>query len=173
MNIEESLYNLSTDWKIYRSLGTARWQNLSIKLNELKNEGIIIFPPTELTFNAFNHFDQKDLKVVLLGQDCYHGPEQATGLCFAVHNGTKIPPSLRNIIKECRSQCGTENVFSTDLVHWAKQGILLLNCALTVRQSGPGSHLAIWRPFIEELLQNLLLINMILKHKYFNLQYLA
>lgn len=126
-----------------------------IEQDAKKYKGLSIYPPTLQILECFQYFSPNDTKVIILGQDCYHGPDQATGLCFAVPNGSKIPPSLRNIIKECRSQCGNENVFSTDLIHWAKQGILLLNCALTVRQSGPGSHLAIWKPFIEELLQNI------------------
>ena len=156
MNIEESLYNLSTDWKIYRSLGTARWQNLSEKLNELKNEGIIIFPPTELTFNAFNHFDQKDLKVVLLGQDCYHGDGQANGLSFSVNNdrSIKVPPSLRNILKEMNSDLGINRV-QTDFTDLAKQGILFLNCALTVEKGKPCSHLHYWEDYTNDIIKHI------------------
>ena len=93
---------------------------------------------------------------MILGQDCYHGEGQATGLCFGVHPGCRVPPSLRNILKECQDQIKTPNgTLTTDLEHWAKQGVLLLNCALTVRQASPGSHLRFWKPFMEQLITKL------------------
>ena len=106
--MEHTLYGLSTDWRknIYRS----HLQNVDEILIMRKNKGKIIYPPNELVFNAFNHFDQKDLKVVILGQDCYHGDNQANGLAFSVNEGVNPPPSLRNILKEMNNDLGINRV---------------------------------------------------------------
>ncbi|MEN9560991.1 MAG: hypothetical protein RIQ56_264 [Candidatus Parcubacteria bacterium] len=99
-----------------------------------------IFPNPKNIFRAFDlcAFDQ--VKVVILGQDPYHGEGQANGLCFAVNSGMRPPPSLQNIFKELESDLGHAVSHDTDLSRWAKQGILLLNATLTVRASNPGSH---------------------------------
>ncbi|MFM9825384.1 uracil-DNA glycosylase [Flavobacterium sp.] len=99
------------------------------------------FPPKELLFAAFDYCSFDDLKVVIIGQDPYHGDREANGLCFSVNDGVKIPPSLRNIFRELNDDLGT--VFlptSGNLEHWAKQGILLLNASLSVRKDNPNSH---------------------------------
>ncbi len=100
----------------------------------------VIYPPDKLIFSAFNftHFDQ--IKVVILGQDPYHGPGQANGFCFSVNDGVRCPPSLNNIYKEIKSDCGCEIPFSGNLESWAMQGVFLLNATLTVRANAPGSH---------------------------------
>lgn len=100
----------------------------------------VIYPPGNLIFAAFNnaHFDE--VKVVILGQDPYHGPGQANGFCFSVNDGVKFPPSLANIFKELKSDIGCEIPLSGNLEHWAKQGVFLLNATLTVRQNTAGSH---------------------------------
>ena len=120
-----------------------------------KYQGLSRYPSDEQVLDCFQYFPPKSTRVIIIGQDCYHGPDQATGLCFAVPEGHKIPPSLRNIIKECRHQYGDNITIPSNLIDWANQGVLLLNCALTVRQACPGSHLNIWKPFIESLLQQL------------------
>ncbi|MEN8138808.1 MAG: uracil-DNA glycosylase [Bacteroidota bacterium] len=99
-----------------------------------------IFPPEEHIFSAFDYCGPDDLKVVILGQDPYHGRGQANGLCFSVSSGQKHPPSLKNIFKEIRSEYGGEIPISGDLSHWAEQGVLMLNATLTVREKQPGSH---------------------------------
>jgi len=99
-----------------------------------------IFPPGKLVFNAFNQCPFNELKVVILGQDPYHGPGQAQGLCFSVNDGVKFPPSLRNIFKELKNDVEKEIPISGDLSNWAKQGVLLLNATLTVRANQAGSH---------------------------------
>ncbi|ASB50185.1 uracil-DNA glycosylase [Alkalitalea saponilacus] len=99
-----------------------------------------IYPPGSLIFNAFNHTPFEKVKVVLLGQDPYHGAGQAHGLCFSVPDGVKQPPSLKNIFKEIQDDIGTPPPHSGDLTRWANQGILLLNATLTVRASSAGSH---------------------------------
>jgi uracil-DNA glycosylase len=112
-------------------------------LLDVKNEYFktTCFPPKELLFNAFNFCDFNDLKVVIIGQDPYHGDGEANGLCFSVNDGVKIPPSLRNIFREINSDFDT--IFeptSGNLEHWAKQGVLLLNNTLSVRKDVPNSH---------------------------------
>lgn len=99
-----------------------------------------VFPPGPLIFNAFNHTPFYDVKVVLLGQDPYHGPGQAHGLCFSVPEGTPKPPSLINIFKEIEADLGIPAPSHGNLTNWAKQGVLLLNATLTVRENQAGSH---------------------------------
>ncbi len=99
-----------------------------------------IFPPGSQIFNAFNFTPFDQVKVVLLGQDPYHGPGQAHGLCFSVPDGIAKPPSLQNILKELNSDLGIQVTASGNLEKWAKQGVLLLNATLTVRAHQAGSH---------------------------------
>jgi uracil-DNA glycosylase len=98
------------------------------------------FPPGRLIFSAFDHCPINQLKVVILGQDPYHGPGQANGLCFSVNDGVKFPPSLRNIFKEIATDIGSPPPDSGNLERWADQGVLLLNATLTVRANQAGSH---------------------------------
>jgi uracil-DNA glycosylase len=99
-----------------------------------------IYPPGSLIFNAFNLCPFDMVKAVIIGQDPYHGPGQAHGLCFSVREGIEFPPSLKNIFKEIGSDTGTSKPLSGNLERWALQGILLLNATLTVRAHQAGSH---------------------------------
>lgn len=99
-----------------------------------------IYPPGSEIFAAFNYTTFDKVRVVILGQDPYHGSGQANGLCFSVRNGISLPPSLRNIFTELKNDLGYPVPVSGDLQSWAKQGVLLLNATLTVRASQPGSH---------------------------------
>jgi uracil-DNA glycosylase len=99
-----------------------------------------IYPPGALIFNAFNLCPFEKVRAVILGQDPYHGPGQAHGLCFSVRDGIDFPPSLVNIFTEIRSDLGIDIRNSGDLTRWAEQGVLLLNATLTVRASQAGSH---------------------------------
>jgi uracil-DNA glycosylase len=99
-----------------------------------------VYPPGKLIFNAFNLCPFDKVKVVILGQDPYHGEGQANGLCFSVNPGIAFPPSLVNIFKEIKDDLGTEPPANGDLTHWAEQGVLLLNATLTVRAHQAGSH---------------------------------
>ncbi|MBX2843127.1 MAG: uracil-DNA glycosylase [Flammeovirgaceae bacterium] len=99
-----------------------------------------IFPPGSLIFNAFDKCSFEDLKVVILGQDPYHGSGQANGLCFSVNDNVRFPPSLRNIFKEIKEDLGKEIPETGNLERWANQGVLLLNATLTVRAGIAGSH---------------------------------
>lgn len=106
--------------------------------SEYKNH--ICFPPEKQIFNAFNHCHFNDVKVVIIGQDPYHGGGQANGLCFSVNDDIKHPPSLKNIFKEIESSLGVPYPESGNLMRWANQGVLLLNATLTVRAHEAGSH---------------------------------
>ena len=99
-----------------------------------------VYPPGKLIFNAFNQCPFDKVKVVLIGQDPYHEPGQAHGLCFSVNDGVQFPPSLGNIFKEIQDDIGTPIPASGNLTRWAQQGVLLLNATLTVREHQAGSH---------------------------------
>jgi uracil-DNA glycosylase len=99
-----------------------------------------VYPPGKEIFRAFDSCDFKDTRVVIIGQDPYHGEGQANGLCFSVRDGVRMPPSLMNIFKEIHNDLGKPIPKSGDLERWAKQGVLLLNATLTVRAASPGSH---------------------------------
>ena len=99
-----------------------------------------IYPPPADIFRAFEWCPFEKVKVVILGQDPYHGPQQAHGLCFSVRPGVQIPPSLMNIYKELKSDLGIDPPKHGNLEKWAEQGILLLNASLTVQAGNPGSH---------------------------------
>ena len=99
-----------------------------------------IYPPASLIFNAFNLCPFSKVKVVIIGQDPYHGPGQAHGLCFSVNDGVQFPPSLQNIFKEIKSDLDIPIPTSGNLTRWAEQGVLLLNATLTVRAHSAGSH---------------------------------
>jgi len=113
---------------------------------ETVGEYIRVYPPPMSVFRCFGFFNPEELKVVILGQDPYHGPKQATGLCFAVEPASKPPPSLRNIRKELWAS-SQRRLASLDLVEWAQSGVLLLNAALTVREHSPASNMKIWSKF--------------------------
>ncbi len=102
--------------------------------------GSLVYPPGTLIFNALDLCAFENVKVVILGQDPYHGPNQAHGLCFSVRDGVPFPPSLRNIFKEIKADIGSEIPVSGDLTRWSEQGVLLLNATLTVRANEAGSH---------------------------------
>lgn len=114
--------------------------NLREFLQQEKAAGKVIFPPGPQIFNAFNHTPFDQVRVVIIGQDPYHGPGQAHGLSFSVQPGVKVPPSLVNIFKEIQADLGLQMSGSGDLTPWADQGVLLLNATLTVEQANAGSH---------------------------------
>lgn len=99
-----------------------------------------VYPPGKLIFNAFNLCPYNKVKVVIIGQDPYHGPGQAHGLCFSVNDGVPFPPSLQNIFKEIHDDLGTPIPATGNLTRWAEQGVLMLNATLTVRAHQAGSH---------------------------------
>ncbi|MES2985639.1 MAG: uracil-DNA glycosylase [Patescibacteria group bacterium] len=126
--------------------------------NFIRNEYIshTIFPSPRDVFRAFDLCPYTEVKVVILGQDPYHGPDQANGLSFAVHEGIKLPPSLQNIFKEIRSDIGVVPFEHGDLSRWAKQGVFLLNATLTVQAHTPGSHQNKgWEKFTDAVIKKL------------------
>lgn len=115
-----------------------------------------IFPPPKDIFRAFDLTPFESVKVVILGQDPYHGPRQANGLCFAVHESLRTPPSLQNIFKEIETDLGRPIDRNPDLSRWAKQGVLLLNATLTVQAGKAGSHQHKgWEEFTDAAIQAL------------------
>lgn len=120
-------------------------------------QNVTCFPPKELIFNAFEKCSFDDLKVVIIGQDPYHGDGEANGLCFSVNDGVKIPPSLRNIFAEINLEFDT--IFtpsSGNLERWASQGILLLNAGLTVRKDKANSHKHLkWNVFTDAVIKTI------------------
>jgi uracil-DNA glycosylase len=121
-----------------------------------ERENFKIYPPGSLIFNAFNHTPFNDVRVVLIGQDPYHGYGQAHGLCFSVSDGVKPPPSLVNIFKELNSDLGIPVSSHGNLEKWADQGVLLLNATLTVRANQAGSHQKKgWETFTDAVIKRL------------------
>jgi uracil-DNA glycosylase len=116
-----------------------------------------IYPKPQNIFRAFSLTPLSQVKVVIVGQDPYHGEGQANGLCFSVENGTTLPPSLKNIYKEIENDCGIKKDFSYgDLELWAKQGVLLLNTVLTVEANSPASHKDKgWEDFTKEVIKTI------------------
>lgn len=116
----------------------------------------IVYPPGKLIFNAFNRTPFSHVKVVILGQDPYHGPGQAHGLCFSVPKSVKAPPSLVNIFKELNHDLGISIPDHGNLEYWAEQGVFLLNATLTVRANQAGSHQGKgWEQFTNAVIQNI------------------
>jgi uracil-DNA glycosylase len=121
-----------------------------------KEQGVTIYPPGPLIFHAFNLTPFDQLKVVILGQDPYHGKGQAHGLCFSVPDGVPPPPSLQNIFKELQADLGVPVPKSGNLTGWAKQGVMLLNALLTVRANQPASHHNIgWERFTDAVIRKI------------------
>ena len=115
-----------------------------------------VYPPGPVIFEAFNSTPFSRVKVVILGQDPYHGPGQAHGLCFSVPDGVLFPPSLQNILKELETDLGIPYPRSGNLTHWADQGVLLLNATLTVRANQAGSHQGKgWEQFTDAVIRKL------------------
>ncbi len=112
-----------------------------------------IYPNMNDIFNALKYTDYKNVKVVMLGQDPYHQPNQAHGLCFSVKKGVKAPPSLQNMYKEIHAEYGFPIADHGELTSWAKQGVLMLNTVLTVRESQPNSHKGMgWEIFTDNVI---------------------
>ena len=125
---------------------------INIIIHEYKNKDI--FPPYNLIFNAFNLTKLEKIKVVIIGQDPYHGTGQANGLCFSVSNRQEAPPSLRNIFKELKDDMNINTPNSGSLKHWAKEGVFLLNTILTVESGKANSHKGVgWETFTESVIK--------------------
>lgn len=132
------------------------FQQIPLHLKTEKEQGKIIYPLGSHIFNAFNTTPFDKIKVVILGQDPYHGAGQAHGLCFSVQTGVKPPPSLNNIFKELQEDIGVNIPNHGNLTHWAELGVFLLNASLTVRASEPMSHAKIgWAQFTDTVIKTI------------------
>jgi uracil-DNA glycosylase len=132
------------------------FEQIVLHIKTEKSQGKIIYPPGSLIFNAFNTTPFEKVKVVILGQDPYHGSGQAHGLCFSVQNGVPPPPSLVNIFKELQEDIGVPIPGHGNLTHWAEQGVFLLNASLTVRAGEPMSHSKIgWAQFTDQVIKKI------------------
>lgn len=127
-----------------------------LKIVQLEYSKKTIYPSKKQVFRAFRYTSYKDLKVIILGQDPYHGEGEAEGLSFSVPKGIKRPPSLNNIFKELHDDLGLNISDSSSLVPWAKQGVLLLNTVLTVEKDKAGSHKDLgWQVFTDEVIKKI------------------
>lgn len=132
------------------------FRQIALHLKTEKSQGKTIYPPGSLIFNAFNTTPIDKVKAVILGQDPYHGPRQAHGLCFSVQKGVPPPPSLVNIFKELHDDIGINIPDHGNLTHWAEQGVFLLNASLTVRAGEPMSHAKIgWAVFTDTVIRKI------------------
>jgi len=147
--------NIDRSWKVKldQEFQKPYFSNLTSFL-KIKYDSQLVYPNRSLIFNAFNKCPFDDVKVVILGQDPYHGEGQAHGLSFSVPDGIKQPPSLKNIFKEIYFDLGIIPPESGNLLRWANQGVLLLNSILTVEKSKPGSHsMKGWEEFTDSVIE--------------------
>ncbi|MBS1920683.1 MAG: uracil-DNA glycosylase [Bacteroidetes bacterium] len=143
---------IESSWKevLNSEFNKPYFRQIALHLKTEKSQKKNIYPPGSLIFNAFNTTFFDKVKVVILGQDPYHGPGQAHGLCFSVPNGISHPPSLINIFKELHDDIGVPIPQNGNLTYWAEQGVFLLNASLTVRAGEPMSHSKIgWAEFTD------------------------
>lgn len=132
------------------------FETIAAFLRSEKAAGKVIYPPGSLIFNAFDSTPFDQVKVVILGQDPYHNPGEAMGLCFSVPRGVKVPPSLLNIYKELKADVGVSAPGHGDLSAWTRQGVFLLNAMLTVERNRPQSHQNIgWQTFTDAVIRTL------------------
>ncbi len=149
--------HINTDWLTFlkEEFNNKSFREIQEKL-KIEQAQQNIFPKHDDIFNAFNSTPLKEVKVIILGQDPYHGKGQAHGLSFSVPNNTKIPPSLRNIFKELKTDLNLTTPKSGNLEKWTTQGVLLLNSTLTVREKEAGSHQKIgWENFTDSIITKL------------------
>ena len=149
---------IEAGWKqaLVEEFGKPYFAEIKAFLLAEKQAGKTVYPPGPLIFNAFNQTPFDAVKVVVLGQDPYHNPGEAMGLCFSVPRGVKTPPSLLNIYKEINASLGIQPPNHGDLTHWTTQGVLLLNAMLTVEARKPASHQKIgWQTFTDAVIRTL------------------
>ena len=160
MILETEINSIKTGWreivKNWIKKNPKKWYELNANyetgIKSFKGH-LEIFPKKEMIFRCFNYFEPKDTRVVILGQDPYHGKKQAIGLCFGVQQDCKFPPSLRNINKELLEDVEVSVEDRRDLTHWANQGILMLNASLTVLEKCPNSHMKFWKDFTKYIIE--------------------
>lgn len=156
MNTPRKSIDLHPSWLVHLASEFEQpyMQQLKAFLLAQKQQNKVIYPPSKLIFNAFNSTPLDQVKVVILGQDPYHGPNQAHGLCFSVQPGIQPPPSLQNMFKELSRDLGLPVPNHGCLQSWAEQGVLLLNATLTVEQARAGAHQGQgWEIFTDKAIQ--------------------
>src|SRR5258705_1230857 len=149
---------IEASWKeiLQEEFNKPYFEQIVHHLRTERSQGKTIYPPGSYIFNAFNTTAFEKIKVVILGQDPYHGPGQAHGLCFSVQNGVPPPPSLVNIFKELHNDVGITIPASGNLTKWAEHGVFLLNASLTVRAGEPMSHSRIgWAIFTDTVIKKI------------------
>jgi uracil-DNA glycosylase len=154
----DSSVHIEDSWKKYLSDECQKpyFVDLRTKVRDAYEHEAGVFPSPRDVFRAFDLCPFDEVKVVILGQDPYHGKGQAHGLCFSVPNGVAVPPSLRNIYKELRDDVGKVIPMGGDLTHWATQGVLLLNATLTVLEGRAGSHQGLgWETFTDAVIKKI------------------
>ncbi|MGD7053821.1 uracil-DNA glycosylase [Sutcliffiella horikoshii] len=157
MNGGKTVENVSGTWKalLEKEVSQKYFKDLMDFL-EVEYANKTVYPEKKAVFSAFQATRFEDVKVVILGQDPYHGKGQAHGMSFSVQKGVRVPPSLKNIYRELYDDQGLEPVNHGFLMEWAKQGVLLLNTVLTVRESNPNSHKGMgWELFTDEVIRAL------------------
>ncbi|MEM6901251.1 MAG: uracil-DNA glycosylase [Pseudomonadota bacterium] len=141
-----------TSWgeQLGGAMQSPSFRSLEESLDAREQSGAVIYPPKDKVFSAFELTPFEEVKVVILGQDPYHGPGQAMGLAFSVPEDVQLPPSLKNIFKEIEADIGSHSLNSGDLTDWARQGVFLLNTSLTVEDGTAGAHATLgWEPFTD------------------------
>ena len=148
-------------WKAtFRPYTLGVLKSIESEITMQRQHGKIIYPANNQIFNALKYVDPDHCKVVILGQDPYHEPNQANGLAFSVNDGTPLPPSLRNIYKELSNDLSVSAPTTSDLTPWAKQGVLLLNTTLTVEQGKANSHADLgWDEIVKPILIHIMMSN--------------
>lgn len=151
--------NMNQDWEreLFTPLGQKQYFRDLMAFLDFQYQQETVYPPRELLFHAFDYFPPAALKIVIIGQDPYHEPDQATGLAFSVPSTTPLPPSLKNIYREIEFEYGVAMAPNGDLSFWAQQGVLLLNSILSVKKGIPLSHKS--KEYHQLLLDTLSFIN--------------
>lgn len=149
MSYIDTINHLSPEWQ--HVITDAGFKEIAHFLDNLP-QGTVVYPPKNKMWRTFEHVQPEEIKVVIIGQDPYHNPGEANGMCFSVPSNFKVPPSLRNVFKELNR---VYNIQRTDpnLIDWVQQGVLMINAALTVEKNAPGSHTKIWAQFTNNLIQ--------------------
>lgn len=156
--MDPSKVKIEASWKkvLKEEFNKPYFDEISKTLHQCKAEEKTVYPPGKLIFNAFELTPFNKVKVIILGQDPYHGPGEAMGLCFSVPKGIRVPPSLVNVYKELDRDIGFNHPGHGDLTSWAEQGVLLINAMLTVEHKKAGSHRKIgWQEFTDAVIKNL------------------
>jgi uracil-DNA glycosylase len=148
-----SINNPSWSEALHHFTQLPQWSELGMRVEESYDRGVC-YPPKADLFRAFDFTPLQEVRIVIIGQDPYHGPAQANGLAFSVHAGQKAQPSLRNILKEVWDDVG--GMPWVDLTRWAEQGVFLLNAVMTVEEKKPGSHAKFgWERFTDEVIRTI------------------